>query len=354
MLPKTTERFNAFDWVSGFPKVFDGTEASGFDCIVSNPAFAGKNTIIRGNEENYLDWLKELYPKSHGNSDLSAYFFRRAFALLRHGGTLGLVATNTIAQGDTRGTGLRWLCEYGSIIYAARKRMKWPGQAAVVVSIIHARKGMYEKVKNLDGKAVSHISAFLFPKGGNNNPNTLLANADKSFVGSYVLGMGFTFDDTNENATPIAQMHRLIEKDPRNQERIFPYIGGEEVNSSPTHSHHRYVINTGEMSEAEFREYPDLVEIVEKKVKPERQKLNMNTADGRRRAANWWLWGRYTPALFRAIAECNRVLVIARTSKAFAFTFLDNNYVFSENLIVFSLTNYFSGFTALQSRIHEG
>ena len=60
--------------------------------------------------------------------------------------------------------------------------------------------------------------------------------------------MGFTFDDTDTKgvATPLAEMQRLIEKDPRNAERIFPYIGGEEVNTSPTHAHHRYVINFGE------------------------------------------------------------------------------------------------------------
>ena len=29
-------------------------------------------------------------------------------------------------------------------------------------------------------------------------------------------------------------MEELIAKDPRNQERIFPYIGGKEVNDSPT------------------------------------------------------------------------------------------------------------------------
>src|SRR4029079_725009 len=45
----------------------------------------------------------------------------------------------------------------------------------------------------------------------------------------------------------LDDMRRLIEKDPRNQERIFPYIGGEEVNESPTHAHHRYVINFGDM-----------------------------------------------------------------------------------------------------------
>ena len=43
-------------------------------------------------------------------------------------------------------------------------------------------------------------------------------------------------------------MRRLIEENPRNREAIFPYIGGEEVNTSPTHAHHRYVIN--------FRDYP--------------------------------------------------------------------------------------------------
>jgi hypothetical protein len=205
----------------------------------------------------------------------------------------------------------------------------------------------------LDGKPVEKITAFLFPKGGNENPKTLLANADKSFVGSYVLGMGFTFDDTNENATSIAQMQELIAKDPRNADRIFPYIGGNEVNSSPTHSHHRYVINFGEMSEDEAREYPDLMAIVEEKVKPERLKLNMNTADGRRRASTWWLWGRYTPALFRAIEKCDRVLVIsAQAYTNYALAFLPSNRVFSHALCILTIES-FAGFCSMQSRVKE-
>ena len=84
----------------------------------------------------------------------------------------------------------------------------------------------------LDGKPVEKITAFLFTKGGHENPKTLLANAEKSFVGSYVLGMGFTFDDTNAEATTLAEMERLIAENPKNQERILPYIGGSEVNSS--------------------------------------------------------------------------------------------------------------------------
>jgi hypothetical protein len=198
----------------------------------------------------------------------------------------------------------------------------------------------------LDGKPVEKITAFLFPKGSNDDPHVLIANADKSFIGSIVLGMGFTFDDTNSDATPIARMHELIAKDPRNAERIFPYTGGEEVNSSPNHSHHRYVINFGEMSEEEARKYPDLMAIVEEKVKPARLKQNREI-----RARYWWRFGETTPALFRAIVHCDRMLVKPRTSKHHAFAFLKNHMVYSENLVVFALPEI--AFPIIQSRVHE-
>ena len=72
------------------------------------------------NVAGYPDWLKQVHAESHGNADLVAHFFRRAFGLLRTGGTSGLIATNTIAQGDTRSTGLRWICTNGGEIYQAR------------------------------------------------------------------------------------------------------------------------------------------------------------------------------------------------------------------------------------------
>ncbi len=69
------------------------------------------------------------------------------------------------------------------------------------------------------------------------NPSKLSANEGKSFLGSKMYGQGFTFDDTDTRgaANRLALMDELISKDPRNAERIFPYIGGEEVNDSPTH-----------------------------------------------------------------------------------------------------------------------
>ena len=220
-----------------FPEVFD-RESPGFDAIVGNPPFAGKNSVISTNAAGYPDWLKGLHAESHGNADLVAHFFRRAFGLLREEGTLGLIATNTIGQGDTRSTGLRWICTNGGAIYTARRRIKWPGAAAVVVSVIHIVKGARTGPRSLDGREVQKISAFLFHEGGHDDPEKLEANAGKSFVGSYVLGMGFTFDDTDSKgvATPLAEMRRLIKENPRNREVIFPYIGGEESQYQPNAS----------------------------------------------------------------------------------------------------------------------
>ncbi len=336
-----------FHWALEFPEVF-AREGDGFDVMVGNPPFAGKNTLINGNRAGFVDWLKELHEESHGNADLVAHFYRRAFSLLRARGTFGLIATNTIAQGDTRSTGLRWICTHGGDIFAAQRRVAWPGLAAVVVSVVHVMRGSFGGERRLDGRAVPQITAFLFHDGGHDTPVQLRANANKAFIGSYILGMGFTFDDTNEEATPIAEMHRLIAKNPRNGGRIFPYIGGEEVNTSPTHSHHRYVINFGEMSEEEARAgWPELMAIVEKRVKPARLAQNREI-----RARYWWRFGETTPALNAAIRGLDRVLVISRVGQYGLFAFLPSGMVFSEGIVVFVATS-FSMLAILQSRVHE-
>ncbi|MDX6506112.1 MAG: hypothetical protein QOG06_756, partial [Gaiellaceae bacterium] len=338
-----------FHWEIEFPEVWDGGRG-GFDAIVGNPPFAGKNTMAAGNAAGYPDWLKAIHAESHGNADLVAHFFRRAFDLLRDDGDFGLIATNTIGQGDTRSTGLRWICTHGGEIYEARRRVKWPGMAAVVVSVIHVSRGLSAGQPRLDGREVETITAFLFHRGGHDDPMRLAANAGKSFIGSYVLGMGFTFDDTDTRgvATPLAEMRRLIADDPRNGEVIRPYIGGEEVNSSPTHVHHRLAIDFFDRSEqACRRQWPELMSLVERKVRPERERLNRKALRER-----WWQYAEKRPGLYAAVAGLERVLLISRISDAFAFTFLPAGMVYNEKTIVFPYSSC-APWAVLQARPHE-
>ena len=341
--------FAPFHWEIEFPEVFE-RDNPGFDGFIGNPPFAGKNNVAAGNVAGYPHWLKELHEESHGNADLVAHFYRRAFDLLRDSGAFGLIATNTIAQGDTRSSGLRWICEHGGEIYRATKRVQWPGEAAVIVSVLHIAKGPFRDRKVLDGATIDNITAFLFHRGGHADPVRLAANAGRSFVGSYVLGMGFTFDDTDKKgvASSLADMQRLIESDPRNREVIFPYIGGEEVNTSPTHAHHRYVINFGERTENECRRrWPELMAIVEERVKPERMKVNREV-----RRRRWWKFGDRQPTLYDEIKGLDWVLAISRVGQQAALTFLPSRMVYADSIIVFPFDSY-AAFCVLQSRVHE-
>ena len=208
-LQKGSKGIVPFHWELEFPEVFTtderGDVPGGFDVIVGNPPFAGKVTLITASPEHYLDWLQSVHAQAHGNSDLVAHFFRRAFTLLRSNGCFGLIATNTIGQGDTRFTGLRWIRAHGGTIFKARKRLKWPGQAAVIVSVVHVAKGPVQGPYVLDNREVPIITAYLFHAGGDESPARLRANDEKSFQGSILLGMGFTFDDTDQKgiASPL-------------------------------------------------------------------------------------------------------------------------------------------------------
>ena len=166
--------------------------------------------------------------------------------------------------------------------------------------------------------------------------------------------MGFTFDDTDTKgvATPISVMQDLIEKDPYNQQVIFPYIGGEEVNSHPRHAHHRYVINFDDRDEATRRvESPGLLSIVDTTVRPDRAKLTKN-AIGRKRATYWWQYGSLSKELYSTIQGLDRVLVISQVTQHLAFAFLPKGMVYSHRLYVIA-THLNSTFGVLQSRVHE-
>ncbi len=378
-----------FHWDVEFPEVFlpGERENPGFDGIVGNPPFAGHTATVTANRPMYTEWLRHLHADSAGKCDLVAHFFRRAFILIRQSGAFGLIATNTIGQGDTRASGLRFICEHGGEIYCARRRVPWPGLAAVIVSIVHIHRGAWNGTRLLERAPQPKITAFLFHRGGHNAPQRLGVNAHKSFQGSIVLGMGFTFDDTDKKGvtTPIAEMRQLIDNDPRNQETIRPYIGGAEVNTSPTHAHHRWVIDfrdyplrrkampetwhaaSREQKEAWRRagvvpldypepvaaDWPDLLDIVERKVRPERLASAARSKSSHARRCGVW-WQRYHQAkeLYAALANLERVLAISGVGQHAAIAFLPADMVFAHSLMVFPLPTH-SAFCALQSRPHE-
>ncbi|MEZ4364023.1 MAG: DNA methyltransferase [Kofleriaceae bacterium] len=344
-------RTPAFHWMAEFPEVFwakrpdplDGDAEGGeawIDAFVGNPPFAGKNGIAEFGGPSLLDWLKTIHEGAHGNADYSAHFFRRADALLGHHGTIGLIATNTIAQGDTRATGLQHLVGAGLAIYDATRSMPWPGDAGVTIAVVHMEKGrLVDPTRSdllLDGAVVAHINSRLRAGDERADPFTLVANTGLSFQGSIVLGMGFVLTPEERDA--------LVKRSVRNAERIFPYLGGEEVNTSPTQTFDRYVINFGEMSLAQTGQWPDLIEIVRAKVKPERDRSSHSRAQ-------WWHFERPRQELYSALSGMARCLVTSQTAKHLCISFQPTDRVFTTKVIAFLLERT-TQFAILQSRTH--
>jgi hypothetical protein len=80
---------------------------------------------------------------------------------------MGMVATNTIGQGDTRESGLAVIVREGGKITFAKRFIKWPGAANVEVNLIAIHKSgdrssiaiRYSPI--LDGQPVKFISSRL-------------------------------------------------------------------------------------------------------------------------------------------------------------------------------------------------
>lgn len=337
----------AFHWEIEFPEVFS-RENPGFDCFVGNPPFLSGSRLSTTFGENYLGYICSTFSESGNRMDLCAYFFRLAFNLCTFGGTLGLVATNTISQGDTRIGGLGFIVRHGGRIYSATRRITWPGNAAVVASIVQVIKNMVWTPCILDGRVVTTVTPFLFDRGASIEPEILTANADISYKGVEIAGQGFLFAD-EPDTTPLNEMQHILRSSPRAADVIRMYLGGEDLNGDPRQHSQRYVINFGQLPRDEVeRQWPELLTIVEKKVSPRRK--NDKRAS---RAERWWQFGECQPSLQRAIAKLTRVVGIARVSRTFAFTFIPTKATTINEMIVVIAKDSDSTFAVLQSGIHE-
>ncbi len=343
-----------FHWMVEFPEVFyaeredplaGGARGVAFmDAFVGNPPFLGGRLIRGVLGGGYLDWIGDVYTASK-NADLCAFFFLRTAELLGQNGTLGLIATNTIAQGDTREAGLARLVESDQspiTIFDVTESMPWPGEAAVTVSVVHGAKGSPaagQLEARLNGVLVAFINSHLRAEAERMPLAALNANRGRCFQGAVLAGIGFTL-------TPD-EREELVQRWAGNADRIRPYIGGQEVNNSPRHDFDRFVIDFGDMSLDHASQWFDLISIVRARVKPER--------DGVRRETHrrfWWHFGDKRPALGESLRHVGRCLVNSQVSKHLVFAWQPTDRVFGHTLYVYPIDGN-AWFAVLQSRVHE-
>ncbi len=342
-----------FHWEVEFPEVFS-KDSPGFDSVISNPPFLGGTSISSSHGDSYLSYLKESSEDAGNRADLVSYFLQRIFHLLSDFGTSGIIATNTVAQGDTRVASTYHILAAGGSIIRVVKRLVWPGEATVVVTVLHFSKTNFDGVRTLNGKTVNHINSYLLDSDKDGAPSRLSANHAKTFKGLDIYGSGFLFSESTSarDVNTIADLNRVVTDRPSSRLRICPYIGGQEINSSPIHAFHRYVFDLDDLSETEARNlYPELMAIAEEKVRPERMKLRDN-ADGMRLKEKWWRFNRNRQELFARLSAMKNALAICRHTPHLSIACLPASVKFSDGVIVFLFEDRAS-FCTIQCRVHE-
>ncbi|MFF7529540.1 Eco57I restriction-modification methylase domain-containing protein [Streptomyces bobili] len=326
-LPEGGMRRVPVHWPLEFPEVF--AERRGFDAVVGNPPFLGGKKITGALGESYREYMVDhIATKKRGHADLVAYFELRAHHLLHTIGQSGIIATNTLAQGDTREVGLDQLNTAGITLRRAIKSAPWPSASAQLEYC-----AVWTSRAPLSNEAHRVLDRLVVPNGISTtlNPATresswvepLKVNAGTSHIGSYVLGLGFTI--------PKREAQQWITEDDRYRDILFPYINGQDLNSNPEHNTERWVINFHDWPLDRAREFPRAFSRVESLVKPERDLNNRKVYRER-----WWQYAEKQKSMLEAIAPLHRCIAIALVSKAVMPVLVPTGPVFAHKLGIFT------------------
>ena len=338
--PEGTIEREPFHWPLVFPEIFADTTNFGFDAIIGNPPFLGGKKISGTSGDDYLAWLQRWDGGGvKGNVDIAARFLLRIDRLLSNRGQFGLVTTNTLVEGDTLEVGME---QVNVTIRAGRSPHPWPTRSAAlqIVEVWATRaKPSRSAIFLLDGEEVPAIGQDLQPYGRlKGRPSRLTENEEISFIGSLVLGLGFTLS--------VGEKEALVTLNRRNADVIQPYVIGKDLNQRPDSSPSRWIINFRDWPLARAEEYPDCIDVLRRLVKPERERKK---AEDYRKY--WWRYGRRGAGLYEKITELDHVLALSRVSNLVLPVRVPTGSVFSEATVVFALDD-FASLAVLSSSVH--
>jgi hypothetical protein len=321
-------------WPLAFPEIM---ERGGFNAFVGNPPFMGGGKITGSFGNEYRDYLVSILADGQrGTADLCAYFFLRAnHLLLPENGHGGLIATNTIAQGDTREVGLEKMVKQGTLLIRAAPSNPWPGEAALEVAHVWFRRGSWSGELLLNDQPVTGITSFLSAGlPASQTPNRLVSNTGLAFKGAEPGGLGFLLTKTDAGKLLLAREN--------NGDIVRPFANGEDLNTSPTQEGSRYTIFFGTRTREQAESYPECFEWLRKALFP-----GDNVSNG-----TWWRFRRPALELQAATETLDRVLACAIVTKHLAFSLVPRQHVMSKNVIVFA-TDKWATFASLHSSVHE-
>jgi len=311
------------------------------DFIIGNPPFLGDKLMRRELGDTYVDRLRGLYDgRLPGQSDLCCYWFEKARGHIAAGNCkrAGLLATQGIRGGANRDV-LKRIKDGGDIFWSESDRSWVLEGANVHVSMVAFDDGE-ERTRTLDGKPVSTINANLTAEADTVSARALPTNQSLSFLGSC---KGGPFDVPEEEALDILATAGNPTGRP-NSDVVRPVVNTQDLVKSRAP---RWIIDSGDLTLADFRLYEKPFRIVGERVKPKRDANRDKWLKG-----NWWRPQRMRPEMRDAVAPLSHFLVTPTTAKHRVFAWLAAPTLPDHQLIVFARPDDLF-FGVLHSRFHE-
>ena len=341
-LPVGKEQRRPLHWPLVFPEVFADATQPGFSAIVGNPPFLGGQKLSGALGSDYLAGLQTWDGRAKkGSCDLAGRFVLRADQLLGPQGQLGYVTTNTLVEGDTLTVGLLQMESRGWTVRRGSSPHPWPSKSAnlSIIEIWLSRPPVASQ-SVLDGEPVPRLGVDLQPfLRETGRPMPLEENDGRVFIGSYVLGLGFTLEPAEADA--------MLAADSRNADVLFPYVIGADLNRRPDMSASRWVINFFDWDAARAGTYDLPFARVEQRVRPER--AGNNRANYR---DQWWRYAESRPGLYDAVSDLEHVLAISLVGNVLMPVRVPTGQVIAHKCAVFAMEDLAS-LALLSSSVHQ-
>lgn len=341
------------------------------DVVIGNPPYLGRRKVIEERGAAYADQLARRYPMVAGVADYVCYWFSRTQDHLPAGGRAGMVATNSIRQGDSRKASLDYITDHGATLIEAVSTQPWSGEAAVHVSVVNWVNGEYPGPKVLwvdEGKTRLEQPTL----------NTALS-IEVDLRAAVALGINKRPKRVHQGQTPgvttgfevdQATAALLRAAEPGSKAVVHPFVGGHQL----LHEQHvvRAVIDVPTTdADTAWSQAPTAMRHLEQLVLPVRQEAAGREA---RRTAEvlaanpaarpnrhharfldiWWRHAYRREELMSALDGMERYIAVARVSsqqRTTVFTFVDAAVHPGDTAVAFTLDDDYS-LGILQSAAH--
>ena len=291
-----------FHWALEFPEVFQN---GGFHAVLGNPPFLGNRLWKSSFGDKMQAQVRQVLGTAPGKIDLCIAFHRRAVDLLRPGGMYGLVARDNVTEGSAVKVGLGVIVKNGDVTWA-RKRVRWPGAASVVVSLITFFKGAWAGARHLDGQVVGYIGPRLENASRDDWQPKRLGAAPEAFAGvDNSQGLAFVLADGDPWLDRLSSEANTL---------VRPYISGNDITDHALQRVKRWVLDIGDRDLTDIAtNWPIAFEFLNEVVKPTRTAATLRSYKGL--IDRWWQFWNHRAGDMRALRKHDSFIAFPKAAK---------------------------------------